>query len=173
MDGSGRRFDEVALPHLDAAFNYARWLSGNSPEAEDVVQDAFLRALRYFESFRGGDARAWLLAIVRNTFHSRPRRQTLSFDARQHDRAASDVSPELALVRGAEDAAVRSAVEALPADFREVLVLREFEGMSYKEIAEVTGVPVGTVMSRLARARGRVAEQLGAPRREGVERGVR
>ena len=173
MTSTRRRFDEVALPHLDAAFNYARWLSGNSAEAEDVVQDAFLRALRYFGSFRGGDARAWLLAIVRNTFHSRPRAATVSFDARHHDRPDPEPSPELTLMKGIEDAAVRSAVEALPPDFREVLVLREFEGMSYKEIAEVTGTPVGTVMSRLARARARLAEQITGVGREEANRGLR
>ena len=155
-----RTFDEVALPHLDAAHNYARWLSGNGAEAEDVVQEAFLRAFRYFRSFDGRDPRAWLLAIVRNTYHSRRPAATVPFDERQHDRASDDPTPETTLIQDASHEAVRRAVEALPTDFREVIVLREFEGMSYKEIASVTGVPIGTVMSRLARARDRISAVL-------------
>jgi RNA polymerase sigma-70 factor (ECF subfamily) len=135
-----RSFEEVLLPHLDAAFNYARWLTKNDADAEDVVQDAYVRALRFFSSLRGEDARAWLLTIVRNTWYGRfPRR------AGGGVTTVADEGPD------------NRADEALPTDFREVLVLRELEGLSYKEIAAIVGIPLGTVMSRLARARERFA----------------
>jgi RNA polymerase sigma-70 factor (ECF subfamily) len=157
---SSRRFDETVLPHLDAAFNYARWLTHNDAEAEDVVQDACVRALRFFGSLRDDDARPWLLAIVRNVWYSRARRQpgseVVSLDDTARDAADESLDPEALAVQQHVVAHVRDALEQLPIDFREVVVLRELEGLSYKEIATVIRAPVGTVMSRLARARARL-----------------
>jgi RNA polymerase sigma factor (sigma-70 family) len=152
-------FEETVLPHLDAAFNYARWLTRNDAEAEDVVQDACMRAMRYFSSLRGDDARAWLFAIVRNTWYSLVSRRAIVTEAPSSD---SDelpdqaLDPEARLLQQRTVERVRAAIEQLPVDFREVIVLREIEGMSYKEIAAVVRVPIGTVMSRLARARERL-----------------
>jgi len=155
-------FEETVLPHLDAAFNYARWLTRSSAEAEDVVQDACLRAMRYFSSLRDGDARAWLFAIVRNTWYSRVSNhghgQEISVVANdRNEQPDNSLDPEEWLLQQHTVALVRRAVEQLPVDFREVIVLREMEGLSYKEIAAVTHVPIGTVMSRLARGRERLA----------------
>jgi RNA polymerase sigma-70 factor (ECF subfamily) len=160
-----RGFEEAVLPHLDAAYNYARWLTKNDAEAEDVVQDACIRAMRFLPSLREDDARPWLFAIVRNTWYSRAARRAglaerLPFETPGFDPPDSALDPEARLLRQDAVARVRDAVERLPADFREVLVLREFEEMSYKEIASVVGVPIGTVMSRLARARDRVSAHL-------------
>jgi RNA polymerase sigma factor (sigma-70 family) len=160
-----RSFEEVVLPHLDAAFNYARWLTKNDADAEDVVQDAYVRALRYFSSLRGEDARAWLLTIVRNTWYGRfPRRagQDAATDADDNpeNRADRGPDPEAQMIQQQTVEQVRRALETLPADFREMLVLRELEGLSYKEIAAIVGIPIGTVMSRLARARERLADVL-------------
>jgi len=155
-----RVFEETVLPHLDAAFNYARWLTKNEAEAEDVVQDACVRAMRFFSSLRGEDARAWLFTIVRNAWYSRLSRQSNAAGSGLNDaeREAPDsaLDPEERLLQQHTVALVRAALEALPVDFREVIVLREIEGLSYKEIAAVTGLPIGTVMSRLARARERL-----------------
>jgi RNA polymerase sigma-70 factor (ECF subfamily) len=156
-----RPFEETVLPHLDAAFNYARWLTRNDADAEDVVQDACLRAMRFFSSLRHENARAWLLAIVRNTWYSRvSRRLPMSGDtsrpAAYQEPADQALDPEELLLQRHTVARVRAALEQLPADYREVLLLREIEGLSYKEIAEVLSVPMGTVMSRLARARERL-----------------
>jgi RNA polymerase sigma-70 factor (ECF subfamily) len=154
-----RTFEEAVLPHLDAAFNYARWLTKNSAEAEDVVQDACLRAMRFLSSLRDDDARAWLFAIVRNTWYSRASRRAHVVEATHQDKdERPDVAldPEERLLQQHTVALVRAALEQLPVDFREMIVLREFEGMSYKEIAAVVRVPIGTVMSRLARARERL-----------------
>jgi RNA polymerase sigma-70 factor (ECF subfamily) len=156
-----RLFDETVLPHLDAAFNYARWLSRNDAEAEDVVQDACVRAMRFFSSLRDGDARAWFFTIVRNTWYSRvSRRPTVaeatSLASAPDRRADTALDPEAQLLQQQAVARVRAALEELPLDFREVIVLREIEGLSYKEIAAVARVPIGTVMSRLARARERL-----------------
>jgi RNA polymerase sigma factor (sigma-70 family) len=162
-----RSFEEIVLPHLDAAFNYARWLAKNDADAEDVVQDAYVRALRFFSSLRGEDARAWLLTIVRNTWYGRfPRRgpgavSTVS-DEGIDDRPDAGLDPEARLMQQQTVTRVRDALEALPVDFREVLVLRELEGLSYKEIAIVASIPIGTVMSRLARARERLTGVLGS-----------
>jgi RNA polymerase sigma-70 factor (ECF subfamily) len=172
-----RSFEEVVLPHLDAAFNYARWLTKNEADAEDVVQDAYVRALRFFSSLRGEDARAWLLTIVRNTWYGRfPRRAgepviTVA-DEDADARADASLDPEARLIQRQTVAHVRGALEALPADFREVLVLRELEGLSYKEIAAVVGIPIGTVMSRLARARERLLGVLAASDAGGGHRGL-
>ena len=160
---SSRVFEETVLPHLDAAFNYARWLTRTDEDAEDVVQDACVRAMRFFSSLRGDDARSWLFAIVRNTWYSRLSRRSaitaLPLDSTNHP-ADGTLNPEARLLQQQAVARVREALEQLPVEFREVLVLREFEGMSYKEIAAVTRVPIGTVMSRLARARDRLSAVL-------------
>jgi RNA polymerase sigma-70 factor (ECF subfamily) len=160
-----RRFEETVLPHLDAAFNYARWLTRSHAEAEDVVQDACVRAMRYFSSLRDEDARPWLFAIVRNTWYSRVSRRTTltevsADDSPRHERPDQALDPEEQLLQQHTIALVRGALEHLPLDFREVIVLREIEGLSYKEIAAVMHLPIGTVMSRLARARERLAAVL-------------
>src|SRR5262249_23178696 len=156
-----RGFEDTVLPHLDAAFNYARWLTRDDAEAEDVVQDGCVRAMRFFSSLRDDDARPWLFAIVRNTWYSRARRaETLPLDETTDERADGALDPEAQLLQQHAVGRVREALEQLPVDFREVLVLREIEGMSYKEIAAVVRVPIGTVMSRLARARDRLAAVL-------------
>jgi len=155
-----RVFEETVLPHLDAAFNYARWLAKNETEAEDVVQDACVRAMRFFSSLRDEDARPWLLAIVRNTWYSRVSRRASTTEAALgttgDERPDDALDPEERLLQQHTAERVRAAIEQLPADYREVLVLREMEGMSYKEIAAVVQVPIGTVMSRLARSRERL-----------------
>jgi RNA polymerase sigma factor (sigma-70 family) len=162
-----RQFEEVVLPHLDAAFNYARWLTRNDADAQDVVQDAYLRALRFFSSLRDDDARAWLLTIVRNTWYGRFSRRggsepAVEFDEKKDHRSDEGLDPEALMLQQQAVDTVRRAIEALPADFREVIVLRELEGMSYKDIAAVVGIPIGTVMSRLARGRERLLVILGS-----------
>jgi RNA polymerase sigma-70 factor (ECF subfamily) len=159
------RFAEVALPHLDAAYNLARWLSGSASDADDIVQDAYLRAFRFFDSFHGDNARAWLLAIVRNTWFSEWRRRRDAADGTPYDEALhgderlpgwiDDIgcNPETLAVRRDDVQLVHGALGRLPVVYREVLVLRELEDMSYRDIAMVVDVPIGTVMSRLARAR--------------------
>jgi RNA polymerase sigma factor (sigma-70 family) len=157
-------FERIVLPHLDSAHNLARWLVRDASLAEDVVQDAMLRALSYFATFRGGDARAWLLQIVRNAAYaalaSRRKRAETALDGEGCDGegAVLDVpdqadDPEAALTRHQDLQRLGQALAALPCELRECLVLRELEGCSYKEIARVTGMPIGTVMSRLWRAR--------------------
>jgi len=162
------RFEATVLPHLDAAYTLARYLMRNAHDAEDVVQDACLRALKYFDSFRGEggtSARAWLLAIVRNTAYTwrrRHRADTLAteFDETQHSHAVADDHPEGVLLQKAAKETLGRALDRLAPEFREVIILRELEGLSYKEISEVAGVPNGTVMSRLSRARTRLQEAL-------------
>jgi RNA polymerase sigma-70 factor (ECF subfamily) len=153
----GGSFEEVVLPHLDAAYRLARWLMRNGHDAEDVVQDASLRALRYFRTFTGGDGRAWFLRIVRNTCHSSHghRFDTLTdpFDEEQHSSTRSAFDPETLLLHIDDAALIERAMRGLPARFRELLVLRELEGLSYRELADVLGIPIGTVMSGLSRAR--------------------
>ena len=158
-------FEEVVLPHLDAAYNLARWLTRNEKDAEDVVQEAFLRALRHYHTFKGGDARPWLLAIVRNTYytwlkHNRLPAEETVFDEDKHPHTVDTADPETLLLRKADKQMLRRALQRLPTEFLEVIVLREFEELSYKEIAEVIQIPCGTVMSRLARARKRLAHIL-------------
>jgi RNA polymerase sigma-70 factor (ECF subfamily) len=160
------RFQRSVLPHLDAAYNLARWLTRNDHDAEDVVQEAFVRALRYFDSLRQDDSRAWLLAIVRNTCYTwleknRPADMVaiddeglLSADAESLGHAApGESNPEVIVLQSAQKKLVNQALEELPVAYREVLVMRELEDLSYKEIAQAAGVPIGTVMSRLARGR--------------------
>lgn len=157
-------FEAAVLPHLDAAYNLARWLTRNEADAEDVVQEAALRAYKFFGGFRGSDGRAWLLSIVRNTCHTwlrRNRAPELTADAVELDEfSGGDLNPEAVMMQSADSEALRRALEELPLEFREALVLREFEGLSYKEIAVVTDLPIGTVMSRLARARKRLQQSL-------------
>jgi len=167
-----RSFEETVLPHLDAAFNYARWLTRNDVEAEEVVQDASVRALRFFSNLRGNDARAWLLAIVRNAYYARGPRRIEPFTELPADHEAlladEGLGPEALTLQQETVGHVRDAIEQLPVEFREAVVLRELEGLAYKDIAEVTGVPIGTVMSRLSRARDRLLAILAAATREGV-----
>jgi RNA polymerase sigma-70 factor (ECF subfamily) len=174
------QFEHLVLPHMDAAYNLARWLVRNPHDAEDVAQEAMTRALKFFGGFRGGDPRAWLLTIVRNscfTWLGRNRAKDLAeFDEETHSPGANPIAvnspgistlgnqssiqgpanPETMAVAQAESARVRRALEELPVIFREAVVMRELEGMSYKEIADVTNVSIGTVMSRLARGRDRL-----------------
>jgi len=160
------RFEAIVLPHLDAAYTLARHLTRDEDGAQDVVQDACLRALRYFGGYRGAEessARAWLLAIVRNTAytwrqHHREGGREAVFDEEIHSEAVADLHPEAALLQTAARESLQEALDRLPVEFREVIVLRELEGLSYKEISDVAGVPVGTVMSRLSRARQRLQD---------------
>jgi RNA polymerase sigma-70 factor (ECF subfamily) len=152
------QFEATILPHLDAAYNLARWLTRNEHDAEDVAQDAFVRAFKFFGGFRGENGRSWLLSIVRNTCYNwleKNRRKELGtvFDEKIHIIEDESASPEAALSKRFDAEMVRQAMEDLPVEFREVLVLREMEDMSYKEIASIAGIPMGTVMSRLARGR--------------------
>ena len=170
-------FDDVVLPHLDAAYNLARWLVQNPHDAEDIVQEAYLRAWKFFGGYRGGDSRAWVLRIVRNASYSfleknRAADLAVEFDEALH---ATDLGPrdaEATLLQSADNRALREALKELPVNFREVLILRELEGMSYKEIAEVTGVPIGTVMSGLARGRAQLRERLLMIRSKEEQRGL-
>jgi RNA polymerase sigma factor (sigma-70 family) len=157
-DGRTRRFELLAMPHLDAAFNLARWLTGNTADAEDVVQDAYLRAFRYLDAFRGDNFRVWLLTIVRNSFlnwlkDNRTGRQL--FQPIPADLEWTDPAPsaEAMLLDRVDGETLGVLMAGLPAEYREVLILREIEELSYKDIATVTGIPPGTVMSRLSRAR--------------------
>jgi RNA polymerase sigma-70 factor, ECF subfamily len=158
--GGGDRLDEVLVSHVDAAYNLARWLVRNGHDAEDVVQDAYVRAFQYAGGFRGGDARAWLLTIVRNTAYrwlrkTRAYEPVAQFDEQIHTSDGETSNPEQLLLQRADGWLVEKALGQLPCRFREILVLRELEGLSYKEIAAVMGMPVGTVMSTLSRARDR------------------
>ena len=154
------RFEQLVLPHLDAAYNLARWLTRDAHDAEDVVQDACVRALRYLDAMRDGDARAWFLTIVRHATYDwlgRNRPAEIARDDGSALAAAVDfaaIDPLQAAMREAESRALADAVGALPLAYREVLILRELEELSYKQIARIVDIPVGTVMSRLARARG-------------------
>lgn len=176
--GQSGTFEQIVLPHLDAAYNLARWLVRNGADAEDIVQEAYLRAFKFFGGYQGGDARAWVLKIVRNTSYSfleknRPAELAEEFDEKIHAVNSEQPSAEAALLQSADSRMLRQALDELPVNFREVIVLRELEGMSYKEIAELTGVPIGTVMSGLARGRGQLRERLLRARGEEVQRGLR
>jgi RNA polymerase sigma-70 factor (ECF subfamily) len=159
------RFEDYVIPHLDAAYNLARWLTRDGSDAEDVVQEAYLRAFKFFDGFHGGDSRAWILKIVRNTCYSwiqknRARELTIEFDEEQHSGEGGD--PEAALIRNIDKQILNTLIDDLPVGFREIFILRELEGMSYKEIADITDLPMGTVMSRLGRARLRLQSGLAA-----------
>jgi len=155
----GRRDTALLVEHLDAAYNLACWLMRNETEAEDAVQEAYLRAISHFASFRGGDGRAWLLTIVRNTCYNRLRqnsasRQNTDFDDAIHSAAAPQtLNPESVLLQAERTELVRTSLAELTTEYREILVLRELEQLSYREIAKLAGIPLGTVMSRLSRAR--------------------
>jgi RNA polymerase sigma-70 factor (ECF subfamily) len=158
-------FEKAVLPHLDAAYNLARWLMRNEQDAQDVAQEAYLRAFRFYPGFRGGDARAWLLKIVRNTCYSwlhanRPLQEAAEFDENLFPPDSCGLNPEEAVLQNDSNALLRKALEKLQPNYREVLILRELEGMSYKEIADITGMPAGTVMSSLSRARGQLRQIL-------------
>jgi RNA polymerase sigma factor (sigma-70 family) len=168
-------FEEVFLPHLDAAHHLARWLTHNETDAQDVVQEAYLRALKFFSGFHGSDGRAWLLTIVRNTCYTWLRRNrspdlAADFDEAVQLRESAEPDPETSQVIRDRKQLVDRAIKNLPAEFREVVVLRELEELSYREIAAVTGIPLGTVMSRLARARKKLVVSL---RRQGITESTR
>jgi RNA polymerase sigma-70 factor (ECF subfamily) len=160
MDDRRLRFEAQALPHLDAAYNLARWLSRSPADADDIVQDAMLRAFRAFDGFRGGDAKAWLLTIVRNCWASagKATRRRGHTPLEDEKLTAPEADPEVRAIQTGTKRRLDAMIAALPQEFREVLVLREMEDLSYHEIAEVTGAPIGTVMSRLARARALLRE---------------
>jgi RNA polymerase sigma-70 factor (ECF subfamily) len=160
-------FEEAMLPHLDAAHNLAKWLLHNEQDAQDVVQEAYLRAFRSFGGFHGTNGRAWLLTIVRNTSYTLLKKShavdlTTTFDEKIHATGYESVSPATALEHSEDTQLIREAMDELPAEFREIVVLRHQEGLSYKEIADIAQIPPGTVMSRLARARAKLKEYLSA-----------
>jgi RNA polymerase sigma-70 factor, ECF subfamily len=158
-------FEALVLPQLGAAYNLARWLTRNDHDAEDVAQEAYLRALRFFDGFRGGDVRAWLLTIVRNTYYTwltnnRLRDLSSPLEDEEWELESKAPDPELNAIQTSERHRLEQAIEELRTEFREVLILRELEGMTYKEISDITDIPLGTVMSRLARARKRLQQCL-------------
>lgn len=174
-DRARQRFAEVVLPHLDDAFSLARWMTGDRTDAEDVVQEACLRAFNGLAGFSGGNGRAWLLAIVRNTAlgwlaKNRPKAMILADDPEAVEGASpldegSPASPEATLIARVESLRLEAALAALPLPYRETIVMREINGASYREIAEITAVPIGTVMSRLARGRALLVAALAEPTR--------
>lgn len=168
------RFERLVLPHLDAAYNLARWMTRNPADAEDVAQEAMLRAFRFFDGFRGEDGRVWLLAIVRNTYltwirRQSPQQNSTEFDEHLHTDLELSLTPESDVLRRATVEQVRHAIEALAPEYREVIVMRELEQMSYKEIAAATESPLGTVMSRLSRARSMLRQLIANERRAEVK----
>jgi len=157
------QFEQTMLPHMNAAYNLARWLMRNDSDAEDAVQEAYLRAFRFFDSFQGGDGRGWLLAIVRNTCRTALQKsgsRPASDEFREELHASDEPGVEERLEKRDEIASVRWCIEHLPPEYREVIVMREIEQMSYKEMASAITAPVGTIMSRLARARARLQDCL-------------
>ena len=154
----------MVVPHLAAAYNLARWLTGHDHDAEDVVQESYLRALRSFDGFHGTDGRPWILAIVRNacyTWLQQNRRKPLALEDAMLEVPDTRPDPEALHLADIDQKSLRRAIQDLPEEFREAIILRELEGMSYKEIGAITGAPIGTVMSRLARARNRLEKALG------------
>ena len=165
-------FEEIILPHLNAAHNLARWLLRDEGDAQDVVQESYLRAFRFFDGYNGDGGKAWLLAIVRNTCRTwkrrlRPATEAVPFDEATHSAQGSAPDQEQSAIQRERLGILRDCVESLPVDFREVLIMRELEEMSYREIAQATGLALGTVMSRLSRARQRL-EECAATRRTGA-----
>ena len=166
-------FEHSIMPHMNAAYNLARWLSSNDSDAQDVVQESYLRAFKFFGGFRGGDSRAWLLRIVRNVFYdwlkrNRGKETGESFDEEMHGVVDETRGPDWVLVEKADHELLHKAIASLPLEFREILVLRELEGFSYNEISQLANIPLGTVMSRLARARERLrTELIGLIQKEG------
>ena len=157
------RFEQAISPHLDAAYNLARWLTRDEHDAQDMVQEAYLRAFKFFDAFRGVDARAWLLTIVRNVCYTwlqqnRAHETTTMFDEEIHSGESDSLNPATLALQSADQELIRYALDQLPVEFREVVVLRELEGFSYREIADIANIPSGTVMSRLARARERLKQ---------------
>jgi RNA polymerase sigma factor (sigma-70 family) len=169
------QYEQAIFPHLDAAYNLARWLTRNDHDAEDVVQEACLRAYQFFGGFRAGNGRTWLLTVVRNTCYTwlrqnRPREPSSSFDEEIHSVATPAqiaAQPDNVLLRSEDRQLLRQALDELPPEYREVIVLRELEGLAYKDIASIAGIPLGTVMSRLARARERLQHSLAGRMNEG------
>ncbi len=164
------RFEMLILPHLDAAYDLARWLLRRGPDAEDAAQEAVMRAYRFFGGFHGGEARAWLLQIVRNTCYTRLEKSrrvndTIEFDEEQH--GSPTPTPEALSITGDDRQRLAAALESLPPRYREIIVLRELEGCSYKEIAGITSIPIGTVMSALSRARRQLQLALSGPAEQG------
>ena len=174
-------FEQAVLPHFDAAYNLARWLCGNANDADDVVQEAFMRAFRFFDTFRGDSARPWLLAIVRRTWYTEWRRRASSHEVVEFDDTMDEATfdgwstggadPQTLLIRDEDTKLVHEALAQLPVEYREVLILRELEEMGYREIALVADVPIGTVMSRLARGRRKLATLLMAKQGGGLQGG--
>jgi RNA polymerase sigma factor (sigma-70 family) len=163
MEEDRRRFEELFLPYLDTAYNLARWIIQHDQDAQDVVQDAYIRAFEGFRRFRGGNSRAWFMTIVRNTAYSwlnRPaaEEKVIPYDDEKHANIISMNEPEDELVSEGRRKYLKRALEQLPLEFREVIILYELEGLSYKELAAALGIPIGTVMSRLSRARRRLRE---------------
>jgi RNA polymerase sigma factor (sigma-70 family) len=179
-DSKRARFEREMLPHLDAAYNLARWILRGSEDAQDVTQEAFLRAFKYFDGFHGGNAKAWLLSIVRNGCYSwiksRPKTESMSEDDEgrlnpEHERALEAAghgmpSPEAHAIEKADRKLLQEGLQELPTDYREILILREIEELSYKEISEIAKIPIGTVMSRLSRARALLQQKLVSRRTE-------
>jgi len=164
------RFELLVVPYMGPAYNLARWLTRNDHDAEDVVQEAFLRAYRFFDGFHGSDGRTWLLAIVRNTCYTwlhQNRKPSLALEESMPDPDTGRSNPEALLLGSVDRELLRRALGDLPVEFREVIILRELEGLSYKEISAIAEIPLGTVMSRLARARGRLQVALTGGAREG------
>jgi RNA polymerase sigma-70 factor (ECF subfamily) len=175
-DDKAARFNRIVVPHLDAAYNYARWLTRNSADAEDVAHEALLRALQFFDSFNREQVRPWLLAIVRNTFYTwlkknRPPELAEPFNDDSSNPAGQSADPSEEAILNADRRALAEAIERLPREFREPVILRELEEMSYQEIAVILEIPIGTVMSRLARARQKLAQAIaGGQRKDAYQR---
>lgn len=161
-----RKFDEVVVPHIAEAYNLARWITRSATDAEDVVQESCLRAFKYIDTFKGGSSRAWLFTIVRNVSYSwleRNRPLTLSQPLDEEAEGLSSTESETLLQQAIDVVLLKIAVDKLPLQFREVIVLRDMEGLSYKEIAQIEEIPVGTVMSRIARARRKLIQLISTP----------
>jgi RNA polymerase sigma-70 factor, ECF subfamily len=171
------RFEATVLPHLDAAYNLARWMTRNATDAEDVAQEAMLRAFRFFDTFHGEDGRVWLMTIVRNTYltwirRQMPQQNSAEFDERVHTDIEAALTPESEFLRQATSEQVRRGIEQLPPEYREVILMRELEQMSYNEIAAVMQSPLGTVMSRISRARSMLRQLIAGERRAEVKHHV-